>query len=271
MPRKVAMALAAIVVLVPTLRAEAAPQLEEYERRGVKVSDSDAAQAPTPPAGQQPHRAAAAPRTALPRSFYWDLEWLPNDQFCLRRRSTTNKAVADGAADARWYRSFATANGGTYTECPATAPPERRPRPDTADDAARQFWDVRILPDPGLKVVPDYAITGKTMFLQITGPAQQRFQVDNPLGDDVTVTATSRYVVAWGDGTTTTTSSQGGPWPDGDVTHTYTDVTPGALITVTQVWSAHWTAGSDAGDLADLRTAGTLTLPVTQLQAVTNY
>ncbi|HET7489455.1 MAG TPA: hypothetical protein VFJ85_16125 [Acidimicrobiales bacterium] len=195
---------------------------------------------------------------------------MPGDTFCLRRRSTTNEALAKGAADAKWSRSFAQANGASYQQCPAGTPAPRRTQEQIEDDLARHFWDVRVLPDPVLKVVPDYALTGKKVYLQITGERRQHFDVNNPLGDDVAIDATSSYVVDWGDHTTTTTASQGGPWPDGDVTHVYTDVTAGAVITVTQVWAAHWTAGRNSGDLAGLHTAGTLTVPVKELQAIIN-
>ena len=127
-----------------------------------------------------------------------------------------------------------------------------------------------MLPDPVLTVVPDYAITGKLVYLQIGGPTDQHFDVHNPIGDDVRITATSRYVVDWGDGTTVTTASQGGAWPRGDVTHTYERTSPGEPIRVTQEWTAHWTAGTGGGDLSDLRTSATLVLPVSQLQAVLN-
>ena len=127
-----------------------------------------------------------------------------------------------------------------------------------------------MLPSPVLRTAPDHAITGKLVYLEIGGAREQRFDVANPLGDDVVVTATSRYVVDWGDGTTDRTSSQGGPWPHGDVTHTYTHKSPAATITVTQLWSARWTAGGAAGDLDDLRTTSTLGLRVTDLQAVRN-
>lgn len=139
-----------------------------------------------------------------------------------------------------------------------------------ADELARGFWEVRVLPAPTLDVVPGYALTGKPVYLQIAGPRQRRFDVDNPIGTDVAITATSRYLVEWGDGTTTATSSQGGPWPGGDVTHTYTRAAPAVTVTVTQLWEASWSAGAAAGDLAGLRTSSTLTLPVRQLQAVRN-
>ena len=179
--------------------------------------------------------------------------------------------MARGANDARWLGAFANANGSVKAECPDPAAPVGRTPAQVADEAARSFWDVRILPDPVLKVVPGYALTGKPVYLQIDGTREQRFEVANPLGADVAITAQSHYEVDWGDGSPrTTTRSNGGPWPDGDVTHTYTHVSPATTITVTQVWSATWTAGEASGNLRGLRTTGTLTMPVMQVQAVRN-
>jgi hypothetical protein len=121
-----------------------------------------------------------------------------------------------------------------------------------------------------LAVTPDYAITGKTVYLRIGGAPTATFHVDNPLGPAVDIAATSRYIVDWGDGSApTTTASQGGPWPDGDVTHVYDRAASTVTITVTQAWSATWTAGpGEGGALDNLRTGGSLSLRVEQLQAV---
>ncbi|MGH9179541.1 MAG: hypothetical protein ACRD0N_13430 [Acidimicrobiales bacterium] len=98
----------------------------------------------------------------------------------------------------------------------------------------------------------------------------QSFSVDNPIGADVAIAARSRYIVDWGDGTTTATSSQVGPvarrrrhphlHPHGAGRHHHRHAPVGAT----------WRSGSARGDLRDLRTAATLTLPVRQLQAVRN-
>lgn len=259
-----------LVIAVGAPRALGAPSSENYAGRGVRVHDSSEPLAP--PADEHPTHRSLVKATMPPPTVYsyWDLDWLPGNTFCLRRRATTNAAIARGAADAKWYRAFAEANGGSYAECLTRAPEERTP-PAVADDLAREFWDVRVLPDPVLSVVPDYAITGKLVYLQITGPREQRFDVDNPIGDDVAITATSQYLVDWGDGTkATTTTSQGGPWPAGDVTHTYVDTAPTRTITVKQVWTAGWSAGSGQGTLTDLSTTAALGLPVTQVQAVRN-
>lgn len=248
--------------------AFADPTVEEYQRKSIVVEDQEEQSATLVTRARRSRWVRSVPRPA--RRVYWELQWLEGDVFCLRRSSTTNPAVARGAADGVWSLAFARANDGVRAECPA-APPADRPPERVADDVARQFWDVRVLPEPGLRVVPDYAVTGKPVYLEIVGPKQQHFDVDNPLGQDVVITASSRYLIDWGDGSTDETASQGGSWPHGDVTHAYTKVASGVTITVTQLWSARWSTGNAAGELTDLRTTSSIVLPVTQLQAVRNF
>lgn len=200
-----------------------------------------------------------SPSGAVPTWSYWDSGFV-DGQFCRQRRTTTNEAVARGLGPSSGWISQLPDCTSAAVSSPA----------EVADGLARSFWDVRVLPSPVVRVVPDYAITGKPVYLQIEGPRDQAFEVDNPIGDDVAIAATSRYLVDWGDGTTETTTSQGGPWPNGEVIHTYTVAAADLKITVTQLWSAGWTAGPAGGELGDLRTTSTLPLPVTQLQAVRN-
>jgi hypothetical protein len=129
---------------------------------------------------------------------------------------------------------------------------------------------VKNLPIPSLVIEPDHAITGKRVYLQIAGQRTWTETVDNPIGDDITLAATSEYVIDWGDANPpTVTTAQGGPWPTGDVTHTYTDAAEARTITVTQRWTATWRAGQATGTLTELRTqAPPLTFGVRQLQAV---
>ena len=192
------------------------------------------------------------------------------DGLCWRRHSTTDKALASAYNSV--YSEEAVAGDGLaqLPQCPTDGTTVAPPSPA---ELARDFWDVRRLPSPTLAVTPDYAITGKPVYLRIGNPRTTTFDVDNPLGPAVHINATSRYRIDWGDGTApTTTTSQGGPWPHGDVTHVYDHAVPqGVTITVIQLWSATWTAGpGTGGSLDNLQTAGTLTLRVEQLQAVRN-
>ncbi|MDQ1439230.1 MAG: hypothetical protein QOK43_2859 [Acidimicrobiaceae bacterium] len=197
---------------------------------------------------------------------YWTIGWT-GDRFCRQRRVTTDPALAD-AYNFAFHRQFAGGNAaGNADLCPANVAvtPVLVPTPD---QVARDFWDVRLLPAPTLRVVPDYAITGKPVYLEIEGDLSRHFDVPDPLGPPIAIDATSHYVVDWGDGTVQRTTSHGGPWPDGDLTHVYTTSHPGRVLRVTQEWSAAWRAGDQQGTLDMLQTQGGLTLPVTQVQAV---
>jgi hypothetical protein len=164
-------------------------------------------------------------------------------------------------------RQFAGGNAaGSAAECPpgvvALAPVV------TPDQLAEAFWDVRLLPPPTMSMSPDYAVTGKPVYLQIGGDQSRHFDVPNPVGAPIAIEASSRYVVDWGDGTVEGTTSRGGAWPDGDLTHVYTTSSPRQTIKVGQQWSATWRAGPQSGALENLRTDGSLTFRVTQVQAV---
>lgn len=199
---------------------------------------------------------------------YWAIVYTPAG-FCRERRFTTDPAEAD-AYNYVYALRAAEANELMRLEtCPDDVRTAASPSPG---ELARDFWDVRHLSSPILKTVPDDAIVGKRVYLQIGGPPTMTFDVPNPLGAAIAINATSRYVVDWGDGSpTTTTTSQGGPWPHGDVTHVYDTATPAATIRVTQHWSAIWTAGPDAaGTLENLQTIGELIIRVDQLQPVRN-
>lgn len=215
----------------------------------------EASDRPVTPVAAGPGRASAP----VPSWTFWIYNYV-DGQFC-RQRVTTRNPVRVGGLHAH-------ATTQALPEC--ARPPRSGPDP-TPDDLARRFWDVRLLPTPGIEVVPDFAVP-KPVCLQIHGEPAKTFHVDNPLGDDVAITATSSYEIDWGDGSPwQTTTSQGGPWPSGDVTHTYTHMAPAATITVTQRWTATWAAGATRGTLDGLRTATSLALPVTQLQAVRNF
>lgn len=198
---------------------------------------------------------------------YWAIGW-DGDHFCRVRHVTTDADLA-AAYNFALHHDLAAANApGGAAECPPgtpTAPPGASPSPD---QLARDFWDVRLLPSPAVKMQPGYAVTGKRVYLQIADNRTAHFDVPDPLGPPISIDATSTYVIDWGDGTVESTASQGGPWPDGDVTHVYTTAADARTISVSQQWSAMWRAGAQQGALDNLRTEGTLTFAVTQVQAV---
>lgn len=257
-------AASAVMFLSPAFAVEA----WQYREDGVGVSDH----VPGAPGG--PGRGGAGPQGGGgggggARLYpYWTIGW-DGDRFCRQVRYTTDPDLA-AAYNFAYHRQFAGGNApGNADPCPAgtaTAPPGAvLPTPD---QLARDFWTVRVLPAPTLRMSPDYAVTGKPIYLQIGGERQKRFDVPNPIGPAITIETTSRYVVDWGDGTVETTTSQGGPWPDGDVTHVYTTSTRARTIRVSQQWSATWSAGDQGGALDALRTDGSLTFRVEQVQAV---
>jgi hypothetical protein len=254
----------------------------------------------TPPAEEesvQPVKAGGAPAPAPARSrtrwFRFDLvQWdATTGTFCVDPRWTQNQAYAERQGRIGFTEQrFDTGNTGlARRNCPdptaaakpkpttTTRPagPQAPPTPD--EQVAADAWQhVENLPRPTLSLQPDgYAITGKKAYLQIHGPQTWTRTIDNPIGDDVVITATSEYVIDWGDPTDEashhhTTTSQGGPYPDGDVTHVYVERSERTTITVTQRWSATWQAGARTGTLQQLSTTADppLTIEVRDLQAV---
>ncbi|HWW52857.1 MAG TPA: hypothetical protein VNY84_03775 [Acidimicrobiales bacterium] len=147
----------------------------------------------------------------------------------------------------------------------ATAPPP----PPPPGMVASQAWQHLVpLPHPTAGVKPGEAIVGHLAYLEIGGP--QTIQWSGvALGVPVSITATSTYDVDWGDGTPPDTglTTQGGPWPTGTITHAY-QFAGDFVITVTQRWTANWTAEGASGTIANaLFTTGTLPLPAREVQA----
>jgi hypothetical protein len=199
--------------------------------------------------------------------MYQVVLWSPDTGFCIERRWTRDEAYANRQNAIGFAIRFDRATGAPRMNCPRNAVPV----PTSLQQIAEATWkDVKNLPVPAPTIEPDHAVTGKRVYLRIAGQRTWTETVDNPIGDDITITATSDYVVDWGDAhPPTVTTSDGGAWPTGDLTHTYTDAAPARTITVTQRWTATWRAGQAAGTLTGLRTQGQpLTFEVRQLQAV---
>jgi hypothetical protein len=249
-----------LALALPALAVANEPAVDGYYSGRIVVTDHADGMPAQPGAG-----VGGAEQTVY---SYWAVVYTPVG-FCRERRYTTDQAEAD-AYNYSYVLQTAEINELTRLDtCPDDTPTVAPPSPG---ELARDFWDVRHLSSPVLKTVPDDAIVGKRVYLQIGGPPNMTFDVPNPLGVAIAIEATSRYVVDWGDGSPpTTTTSQGGPWPHGDVTHVYDTATPAATIRVTQHWSAAWTAGRGAaGTLENLQTIGELIIRVDQLQPVRN-
>ena len=163
--------------------------------------------------------------------------------------------------------------------CPA-APGRPAPvaPPPTPAEAAYYAWLYVIdLPSPTASTQPTTAITGLDTFLTIRGP--QSMVLDVPaLGQQVHFDISSVYDIHWGDprpdpsptgaAVTRNVRDQGGPYPSGTLRHQYIERGT-ARITITQRWSATWSAGGEGGSLPDsVETTGTLTLPIQELQAI---
>ncbi|CAN5573102.1 hypothetical protein BH20ACT2_BH20ACT2_03670 [soil metagenome] len=176
-------------------------------------------------------------------------------------------SYADAAAEADRFGS----NGVLWPRCPAT---EEEPAFDPAA-ASLAFWQAYVSPPPPspLRVEPGEMLVGLTAYLEIGGDQAPTWTLDNPIGPDVTIAATPRYVVDWGDGATTETRSRGVPHPGGpgEITHVYDDAGT-HTITVNAYWSATWSlaGGGAGGNLPELAepTTATLDLPIREIQAV---
>lgn len=263
MRRLVAAALVAVIVAgAGPASAQTDPGVIGTSTGGVTVTDQDHGA----PGGGSSNGSQGGGGSSGPTYYsYVAIGWGPPDMsMCIGVWYTTDPTVA-----AQYHNTIESlqaqeaALGQNIRVCPAAQP--ATPDPGTL---ARSFWDVRQLPSPSLKVVPDYGIVGKKVYLQIGGDNAKRLDVPDPLGPPITISATATYVIDWGDGTTGTTSSHGGPYPDGDVTHVYTQDASNITITVNEEWTASWSAGTAGGNLTGLRTTGSLPFRVEQVQAV---
>ncbi len=106
-------------------------------------------------------------------------------------------------------------------------------------------------------------------YIETRGTTTHTFdEPETPFGP-LTIVATGRYYVDWGDGTKTGPhSAEGGPWPDGKIKHEYIHIGFYDVV-VTERWTAKWSFGDQSGTLDELRTVGRIDdFPVQQIQAV---
>jgi hypothetical protein len=139
----------------------------------------------------------------------------------------------------------------------------------TPQSFAIEYWADMPLPSPQPYIAPGRAITGMYAYLETRGTTTHTYTEPNTPFGPLTIVATGRYYVDWGDGTRTGPhAGEGQPWPDGDIKHEYINI--GAYdIVVTERWTATWSFGSESGVLDELRTVGTIEdFPVQQIQAV---
>ena len=131
------------------------------------------------------------------------------------------------------------------------------------------YWQDVPLPGPEPYIAPGRAITGMFAYLETRGTTTHTFTEPNTPFGPLTVVATGRYYVDWGDGTRTGPhSAEGGPWPDGKIKHEYIHIGDYDVV-VTERWTATWSFGDQSGTLDELRTVGRIDdFPVQQIQAV---
>ncbi|MFN2608833.1 MAG: hypothetical protein ABR511_13245, partial [Acidimicrobiales bacterium] len=124
------------------------------------------------------------------------------------------------------------------------------------------------LPSPAPYIAPGWGITGKDAYVETRGRLTDSFTAPTPIGT-LTMAATGRYTVDWGDGTTTGPYDvEGGPWPDGEISHVYENVGHYRVV-VTEDWSSTWSLAGASGQFGALSTTGAIDdFRVEQLQVV---
>lgn len=194
---------------------------------------------------------------------------LPNGDSCAEsyRRYYPDAATRDEAA--RLIGDIWAVADRTYPRCAGSPTPDTTPATE-----ANSYWRVAgqdLLPKPVPHIAPGWMLAGKMAYLEAGSTPTAHFDHPTPLGL-LTIDATSKLFVDWGDGGTLDGphAGSGGPWPNGTITHSWTTART-YDVTVTQRWTATWHLGQATGQLAGLATEGTIDdFEVRQLQAVRN-
>jgi len=159
-----------------------------------------------------------------------------------------------------WQDAFA-----RYDLCPSTGTGA-----DGADPVvvAIRAWQHIPLPAPGPYIAPGWMITGKDAYLETRGELAHTSTVDTPLGP-LTLRASGRYSVDWGDGTKDGPFTiEGRPWPEGQIRHVYINVGTYDVVLI-EDWTATWQLGPYSGNIGGMRTKDRIPgFEVKQIQAV---
>jgi hypothetical protein len=136
-----------------------------------------------------------------------------------------------------------------------------RPQPIDPVTLAVRYWKTIPLPVPRPAIPPGYAITGKLAYLVTHGTVSpSEYVFATPLGE-LTIQATGRYLVNWGDayaaGWSGPYPTEGQPWPGGRITHVY-DFAGTYTVTVEEQWTAAWRLAAATGTLNGLETTATI-------------
>ncbi len=154
----------------------------------------------------------------------------------------------------------------SYPACPSPEPGSGSL--DIPSAFAARFWERIPMPKPDPRIAPGWAIVGKLAYLETNGVTQKTYNSDSPFGP-LTIIATGRYYVDWGDGESSGPhSSEGKSWPHEQITHDYQWAGTYDVV-VTQRWTASWSLAGQSGILRELRTTGRIDdFPAREIQAV---
>lgn len=175
---------------------------------------------------------------------------------------------------------------GQYPSCPSSAGTGAGPATGASRGSggaavapppavvAATYWQskgVNSLPTPTPRIAPGYALTGNPGYLETGATMSRSFTDATPLGP-LSISATGRIYVNWGDGSgwMGPYADPGRPWPTGDITHVWADVGRYDVAVVEQ-WSATWSLAGSRGSLSNLRTQASIpAFDVRQLESVRN-
>src|SRR5205823_3807153 len=101
--------------------------------------------------------------------MYSVIGWMESGEYCLVTRYRSATSGPTQSATAAYLTSFAAANGGS--KLPA-CPPEPLALVQPGLDAVYRFWRVENLARPIVSTHPDYAVTGRPLYLEIGGPSE---------------------------------------------------------------------------------------------------
>ncbi len=206
-----------------------------------------------------------------------DLETEVDGSICAYLSFGTTESASQAAAARATAESLVAEHGLCFASptLPEATTATPAATPAITSPPVEALWQERVtLSQPEPRITPGRAIVGLPTYLEIDGPDTGTWHFDE-LGFAIDITASSAYDIDWGDGAVDLDRpGPGGPYPTGQLTHTY--VSSGRYdLTVSQRWTASWTAiGPDgavtSGTISgELVTEGVLgAFPVQELQAV---
>lgn len=126
-----------------------------------------------------------------------------------------------------------------------------------ARQIAIEFVNNTEMPVPKPKLSAPSGVCGARHSVDLQIP--DTFQPSNastPMGP-LQLRARGTFTVDWGDGSRNTYTTTGAAWPQSDISHTWTERGT-YTVTVTAMWSAHWSIAEYSGVIPGLATTGTV-------------